>query len=235
MLAFVLAFLVADWGIPATWGTWQVAIGLALVAFVGMFSHFFRYDEEYLGISFLMSAVTAVASLNWLFGGGMTAMSMILSVGGAMMCLIFTVLAFDDCEEGHGIWLLILLLLNLANVVAGMIVYNYNVTGQLWQILVALLILLFVATGIHVGCTDYDYSINIGLSIGALIVAGCLLWWFGGMLVHFVSLLSLGFVGLSVVTAVYAGKEEETGICVGSCFIAAAHLAIFLVANFVIA
>lgn len=234
-LSFVVAFLVADWGIPATWGTWQVAIGLALVALVGMFSHFLCYDENYSGISILMTVATALASLNWLFKGGMTEMSMILSVGCAILCLIFTVVAFDECEDGAGGWLLLLTLLNIANVVVGMIVYNYNITGQLWQILVALAILLFVAIGVHVGCTDYDYSINIGISIMALIVAGCFLWWFGGMLVHFVSLLSLGFVGLSIVSAVSAAKEEEDGICVGASIIALAHLVIFFVANFAVA
>ena len=235
VLTFLAAFLVADWGLLATGEAWQTAIGLALVGFVGIFSHYCWYAQSNIVCPpTLITVFSVVALLNWLFGGGITVMSMILSVGMAMLAIIFAYISYEECDYEYGGWNIILLLVNVANIIAGMIVYNYNVDGTLWQVLVALVLVIFVSSGAQVACDDSDHSIMLGLSVFGIIVSGCMLWWFGGHLAHFVSVLSLGVAALSICCGVYNVKEDEdVGIAVWCFITAAAHLAIFCVAHFV--
>lgn len=236
VVAFVVAFLLADWGLFATWDAWQTAISLALVGFAGVFSHYWMCEEKYGIVAAMLTGVTAISALNWLFGGGMTYMSVILAVGAFALSFVFAYPTYNNGDDDIGVWLIIVTLANLAHLIATLIVYNYNVTGQLWQIIIALAILIFLSCGIHCGCYDSDLGLPLGLNIVAIVVAGCMLWWFGGMLVHFVSVLMLGAVAFSVSCSVYSfDKEGDNAFGVGFILTATASLALFVVANLLFA
>ncbi|MBR5449044.1 MAG: leucine-rich repeat protein [Clostridia bacterium] len=233
ILTFV-CFLFTDWGLLATGEAWQTAISLGLVAFVGMLAHYWFTEGDTKPVCILISVFTAVAALNWLFGGGLTVFGGILSAGLTMIAVMFTYIAFDG-DDDLGWWLLGLVALNLVNIIAGAVVYNYNITGQTWQVIVALAIVLFMATGVQVSADDEDYSIATALSVFGIIVGGCIIWWFGGMFVHFASALTLGVAALSVVSAVKAFMSDESGFGTGLVITSLLNLAVFVVANVVIA
>ena len=236
VVVFVAAFLLADWGLYATWDAWQTAIALALVGFAGVFSHYWMCEEKYGIVAAILTGVTVISALNWLFGGGMTYMSVILAVGACALSFVFAYPTYNHGDDDFGVWLVIVTLANLAHLIATLIVYNYNVTGQLWQIIIALAILIFLSSGMHCGCYDSDLGLPLGLNIMAIVVAGCMLWWFGGMLVHFVSLFMLGTVAFSVACSLYSfDKEGENAFGVGFILTATASLALFVVANFLFA
>ena len=235
-LSGVAVFLFTDWGLLATWEAWQVALGLSLTMFVGMFTHYLLYDDSQYGtIAGVITAATVLASLNWLFDGGMTVLATIISVGCVCMAAIYAYIAFDDSETGQGWWLTAAFAVNLVNVIVGMVVYNYRVTGQLWQVIIAVAILVIAAVFTHGSCYYADYYISIGVAVAGLGLSLLILWIFGGIFVHIAGLIALGCVGFGVITAVCAFCESETGFGVGCILTSVANLAVFIIAHLVYA
>ena len=226
--------LFTNWGHVATGNAWQTAIAFGLVFFVGMLAHYWYTEESPIPICILLSVFSAAAGLNWLLGGSISFLATVLSAGLAAISLIFTVVVFEWYETGCGWWLVGLTLFNLANVIFGAIAYNYNVSGQAWQTVAAVVLILFMSTGAQISADDVDYSIATGLSVFGIIVGGCILWWFGGMLVHFVTAFTLGVAGLSVVSCVNAFKEEETAFGTGLVITSLLNLAVFVMASLLV-
>ena len=227
--------LFTDWGHVATGNAWQTAIAFGLVFFVGMLAHYWYTEESPIPICILLSVFSAAAVLNWLLGGSITFLVTVLSAGLAAISLIFAVVVFEWYDEtGCGWWLVGLTLFNLVNVIFGAIAYNYNVSGQAWQTVAAVVLILFMSTGAQISAEDEDYSIATGLSVFGIIVGGCILWWFGGMLVHFVTAFTLGVAGLSVVSCVNAFKEEETAFGTGLVITSLLNLAVFVMASLLV-
>ena len=233
--AFIGVFLFTDWGVLATPESWQTAMGLATVFCVGMLTHQLYSKAEYRAVASTISVVSGVCLLNWLFNGVDTVLCTVISVGAASLCFIFSYLAFDDSKTGCGWWMLLVGFADIAHLIILLVRFNYFVNGELWQVLVGTVLVIFACVLLHNFVDLSDYTYVISLSVVGFIVTGCMLWWFGCGAAALASVCSLGLILVNVVGAVVAFDDYETGVGVGCIIFGVLQLMLFVLTHLIYA
>ncbi len=234
LATFVGVFLFTDWGLLATREAWQIAAGLSAVFCIGMLTHHLYYEGHYVAISGVLSVALSVSALAWLFGGTDTTLAIILSVGTATLSFIFSYLAFDEVEEGCGWWMIVVAFLSIINAISLAVRFNYFVDpATVWQVIVAEVVVIAFCVYAHDLIDMGDYEILLTVSVLGFFVTGCILWWFGGLFAHFVSVGSLGLIIINVVGAVVDFDDDETGYGIWSIIFTVMQIGIFALTHLV--
>lgn len=235
VLAFIGVFLFTDWGLYATAEAWQIAGGIATVFCIGMFTHYLYYMEKYVEIGKVLSVLTALSFVVWLFEGKDTPIALVIAVGSAVLSFVYSYLAFDNVETECGWWLVGLGTVNLVNVVFLLVRFNYFVNSAVWQVLVAEIVTLLVCVWIHNEIDMEGYEFTIPIAFVGFLITCCASWWFGGYFSHFTSVLSLGLIVAGIVCAVKSFENDEVGAGVTHIVVALLQIGSFAVCHLVYA
>ena len=213
--AFVAIFLFTDWGLLATREAWQTAGGLTAVFCVGMLVHRLYTESRYVEVGSVLSVMTLLSMLVWMFGGKDTVIISILALGLVILTAVMSYLAFDDVEEECGWWILVLFVINLLNLIFVLVRFNYYTPVGFWQVLVAEAIALIACVFAHNVIDVSDYAPVAAVSVCGFIITACIVWWFGSYLATLASVLSLGLIIIGAVGAYKAfdDYETESGVC----------------------